>query len=166
MHLSISGLVVAIASAAIVASSCLPANEVAAESSQLTKRGGYGGNRGHGGSSRERGHSGSSRGRVGNRRGYYQNGRYWFWDENCDSEFLGTLRYRPSRYYSQRFQYLYLYMENFRSSWNSNMVFRNRWESDDGFRQNWFGQIQYNGWNEVGCDDGNNCGSIGPGSGY
>ncbi|PVV01094.1 hypothetical protein BB560_004502 [Smittium megazygosporum] len=159
MHLSISGLVVAIASAAVVASSSLPVNEVAAESSQLTKRGGYGGYRGHGGRSR-------GRGRGGRRRGYYRYGRYWFWDENCDSEFMGTLRYRPSRHYSQRFQYLYLYMENFRSSWNSDMSFRNRWEADDGFRQNWFGQIQYNGWGEVDCDDDYKCGRIGPGTGY
>ncbi|PVV01558.1 hypothetical protein BB560_004020, partial [Smittium megazygosporum] len=94
MHLSISGLVVAIASAAVVESLSLPVNEVAAGSSQLTKRGGYGGYHEY---------DKYSRVSVERRRGYYRYGRYWFWDENCDSEFMGTLRYRPSRHYSQRF---------------------------------------------------------------
>ncbi|PVV02802.1 hypothetical protein BB560_002733 [Smittium megazygosporum] len=149
-----------------VSSASIPDSDIKLNASELSKR--QYSNYGRGGDNRgDRDWDRNGRGRGnGKRRGYYRYGRYWFWDQNCDNQFLTTLRYRPRNYYSQKFQYLYLYTESFRNSWNSDTRFRSRWESDDSFRQVWFTRIQYTGWAQIDCDSGSQCGSINTGNSY
>ncbi|OLY77842.1 hypothetical protein AYI68_g8119 [Smittium mucronatum] len=85
------------------------------------------------------------RGRLGGR-GYFNNGRYWYWDSQPDVVFINRLRYRPTYYYGQRFQYLYLYVPNFKYSWDRDIVFRRRWNRDAAFRRTWFGRVNYSKW--------------------
>ncbi|PVU90564.1 hypothetical protein BB561_004085 [Smittium simulii] len=95
--------------------------------------------------------SGSHGGHHGGhgRRGYYRYGRYWDWDGSYDNEFAISLRYRPSVYFGQRFQYLYLHRDDFRRNWNTNLLFRTRWNTDIAFRNECFGGINYSGWNSL-----------------
>ncbi|OLY79411.1 hypothetical protein AYI68_g5456 [Smittium mucronatum] len=103
--------------------------------------------RGHG-----RGHGRISRhGRFGHRghRGYYYGNRYWYWRERPDAVFIRSLKFVPSRYCDQRFQYLYVYNVGFRRSWDSDVLFRRRWVGERSFRRNWFGRVNYRGWRRI-----------------
>ncbi|PVU92988.1 hypothetical protein BB561_003496 [Smittium simulii] len=89
--------------------------------------------------------SGDRRGR-GRRIGYFNHGRVWRWDDRSDDIFIRALRYRPSVYYGQRFQYCYQYIPDFRRRWDTDIVFRGNWNRDLTFRNRWFGRVRYNGW--------------------
>ncbi|PVU93129.1 hypothetical protein BB561_003436 [Smittium simulii] len=99
----------------------------------------------------------------GRRSAYYRYGRYWVWDNQVDTEFITTLRHRPRQFYGQRFQYLYLYVTDFRTRWNSDIRFRSTWDTQYNECERWFSRIPYNSWTNVQCD--NDC-SVSPNSGY
>ncbi|PVU87429.1 hypothetical protein BB559_006056, partial [Furculomyces boomerangus] len=81
--------------------------------------------------------------------GYFNNGRYWYWDRSPDRTFIAGLVYKPSVFYGQRFQYLYQFYPGFRIRWNSDRYFRKRWNSDYYFRIGWFNRVNYRKWRYV-----------------
>ncbi|OLY77593.1 hypothetical protein AYI68_g8374 [Smittium mucronatum] len=146
MKISFSGLF--LASAAVISASASPVAEDSLNSEHaniIAKRdgGGRGGNRGG-----NHGH-GNGRGNRGFRGGrYYGYGRYWDFDSYSDNIFITGLRYRPSNYYGQRFQYLYQGLPDFRNRWNSDIYFRNSWNSDLYFRNSWFSSVYPYGYGD------------------
>ncbi|OMJ09633.1 hypothetical protein AYI70_g10821 [Smittium culicis] len=84
----------------------------------------------------ERGGHGRGRGR-----GYNRFGRNWYFDSLSDSVFINSLRYRPSFFYGQRFQFLFQNSLVFRNYWNTDDYFRSCWDRDTLFRDAWFSTL-------------------------
>ncbi|PVV02585.1 hypothetical protein BB560_002958 [Smittium megazygosporum] len=145
MRFTLAGLILAASSACTIAATEVPENNLNKRLSLgddiktvLDNRlEGHGGHRGHRG---RRGHRGV---------GYWNRGRYWYWDSPCDDVFIRTLKIRPTHYWGQRFQYCYLYVPGFATQWNTSVLFRRRWNSDAAFRTVWFGRVRYTTWRRV-----------------
>ncbi|OMJ11115.1 hypothetical protein AYI70_g9913, partial [Smittium culicis] len=91
------------------------------------------------GSIQKRGYRGRHRGHHrGHYRGYRNFGRVWYFDSQPDTVFISQLRYRPSNFYGQRFEYCYQNIPEFRQYWDTDIAFRQSWDQDIHFRNSWF----------------------------
>ncbi|OMJ20571.1 hypothetical protein AYI69_g6163 [Smittium culicis] len=77
----------------------------------------------------------------GRGRGYNRFGRNWYFDTLSDSVFISSLRYRPTFYYGQRFQFLFQNSPVFSNYWNNDDYFRSCWNKDNLFRDAWFSTL-------------------------
>ncbi|OMJ15071.1 hypothetical protein AYI69_g8333, partial [Smittium culicis] len=71
-------------------------------------------------------------------KGYRNFGRVWYFDSQPGTAFVTQLRYRPTNFYGQRFEYCYQNNPEFRQYWDTDNTFRQSWDQDIHFRNSWF----------------------------
>ncbi|OMJ25726.1 hypothetical protein AYI70_g700, partial [Smittium culicis] len=83
-----------------------------------------------------------------NLKGYRNFGRVWYFDSQPTTVFVSRLRYRPSNFYGQRFEYCYQNNPDFKQYWDTDITFRQSWDQDIHFRNSWFAILYPYGYDE------------------